>query len=144
MKEQKQYDLAIGIDPGTNTGIAIWDIREKKFVDIKTMMIHQAWMLLLSLLDENDVFVRIEDPTKRTWFGHEDKFGEKKMGAGSIRRDFSIWKDIFTDHKIDFEVLHPKNIVTKTTAEYFKGLTKWEGRTSNHARDAAMMVFQYK
>lgn len=38
----------------------------------------------------------------------------------------------------------PRNNVTKMNAVAFRNLTKWEKVTSEHACDAAMLVFGYK
>lgn len=35
----------------------------------------------------------------------------------------------------------PKRNVTKLTHESFVAITKWKGRTNEHKRDAAMLVF---
>ena len=35
-------EIAIGIDPGTNTGFAVWNITEQRFESISCLKIHQA------------------------------------------------------------------------------------------------------
>lgn len=42
---------------------------------------------------------------------------------------------------INFEMVAPKDNITKTKADYFKRLTGWTKRTSEHSRDAGMLVF---
>ena len=44
-------------------------------------------------------------------------------------------------HGIDFEAVPPKNNKTKMTAEAFERMTGWKGRTNEHGRDAAMLVY---
>ena len=68
----------------------------------------------------------------------------KQQGAGSIKRDAKIWEDYLTRLRIDFKLVNPTSRKTKITSEYFKKISKFEGRTSNHARDAAMLVLGYK
>ena len=34
--------IYIGIDTGVNTGVAVWDNRQRTFLQIETMMIHRA------------------------------------------------------------------------------------------------------
>ena len=85
----------------------------------------------------NNTLVRIEDARQRTWFGNTGP--EKWKGAGSIGRDCAIWEETLSKLKIPFELVHPKQ-VKATTAEQFKRLTGWTGRTSIHAREAAWLV----
>lgn len=131
----------IGIDPGTHTGIAVWDDKTKRFVMMETMLIHDALTEVRTLHATlgQDIFVIFEDARQRTWFG--DNSRQKQQGAGSIKRDCSIWDDFLTDRGIPFRAIPPVKGATKLTEKYFKSITKWKGRTSNHARDAAMLVF---
>lgn len=45
------------------------------------------------------------------------------------------------DEGIEFRALPPTKGATKMSAEAFRDLTGWRGRTSEHSRDAAMLVF---
>lgn len=136
LKEKKQY--AIGIDAGTNTGFAIWDITNKTFIQIKTMKIHAALELVRQYKD-HDIHVFVEDARKAT-FGRK-KEAYKAQGAGSVKRDAAIWEGFLTDYKIPFTMKRPNKRLTKIDESTFSNLTKYNGRTSNHARDAAMLVF---
>jgi hypothetical protein len=137
----KEYDYIIGIDPGVNTGIAIWCNRSKMFISIKTMIAVLAERSII-YLDNNDykILVRFEDARLRRWFGKE-KGTDQLQGAGSIKRDCQRWEEFLTHYEIPFEEVAPKNNRTKMTADEFKRLTGWEGKTSNHARDAAMLIY---
>lgn len=42
---------------------------------------------------------------------------------------------------VECRKIAPKHNTTKLSASQFKVLTGWQGRTSDHARDAAMLVF---
>lgn len=132
--------IYIGIDVGTNTGIAIWDSGEKKLLSLETLLIHQAmeqvehWYYKC----DGDVMVIFEDARLRKWYGA--KSDAKLQGAGSVKRDSAIWEDFLRDKKIPFKGIHPIQGMTKLTSIYFKRITKWEGRTSEHSRDAAMLV----
>lgn len=131
----------IGIDTGTNTGFAVWDDKTRSFVTIETLSIHRALQRVLTYQEANeDVFVIFEDARQRTWYGKGDT-SAKLQGAGSIKRDCSIWEDFLKDYGIPFRAIPPIKGGTKLTESYFKMVTKWTGRTSNHARDAAMLVF---
>lgn len=132
-----KYAAVIGIDPGTHTGIAIREGKEWK--SIQTLTIIEAIEIVkrVSAAHAGNILVRIEDARKRTYFG--DSGPEKAQGAGSIKRDCSIWEDEMTRSKIRFEFVHPRN-VKATDATTFKRLTGWQGRTSIHAREAAWLI----
>lgn len=144
MKQTRQYRIAIGIDPGTKTGLAVWNIETKSLHSVATMPIHDAMAEIWRLagIYDGEMLVRIEDARLRTWFGKRAK--EKEQGAGSIKRDCTIWEDYLRAMDIDFELAAPEQNMTKLFAFDFNKFTGWKGRTSNHARDAAMLVFNYR
>jgi hypothetical protein len=137
----KKYRYYIGIDPGTKTGLAMWDAQERKFVTIETTAIHIAFDII-SNLDAgiiSQTLFRVEDARKRQWFGKAGP--EQLQGAGSIKRDCSIWENYLKHLKANYEMVAPKNNKTKLSSELFERMTKYKGRTSEHGRDAAMLVF---
>lgn len=136
---KKSYEYHIGIDPGVNTGIAVWNSKEKKFETIFTCGILQAMEKISPYPVFHSTLFTIEDPNKRIWFGNSGR--EKLQGAGSIKRDFSIWEEWFKANCVDFIVVAPKDVKTKLDADKFKAFTKCELKTNQHGRDAAMMVF---
>lgn len=135
----------IGIDSGTHTGIAVWNKPAKKFELIKTVKIHVAMEIVQAEFAVNpNILVRVEDARQRKWFGNDDKKTDaKKQGAGSVKRDAVIWRDFLIDHKIPHEMVPPQVGGTKLSKEEFAMLTRYTGLTSNHARDAGMMVYNY-
>jgi hypothetical protein len=138
--DYKKFDLIIGIDPGVNTGIAAWDVADKSFLFVKTVMAVQAEELVKKMAVEGRaVLVRLEDARLRTWFGKAGR--EQLQGAGSIKRDCSRWEEFLTHHEIPFEEVAPRNNRTKMTANEFKRLTGWQGKTNEHGRDAAALIF---
>ncbi len=134
--------IFIGIDTGKHTGVAVWNSDERQFIDIKTMMLHQALQLVITMCQiwkRENVMVLFEDARQRKWFGADSN--AKMQGAGSVKRDASIWEEFCTDYEIPFRALPPAQRATKLKPDYFKALTGWRGKTSEHARDAAMIVF---
>ena len=131
----------IGIDTGTHTGIAVWSSSERKLVSVETKAIHAAMRDVLRWHREHpgEIFVRFEDARLRNWFGSAGR--EKLQGAGSIKRDCQIWEDFLTDAQIPFAGVPPRKNLTKIPARSFACITGWRGRCSQHARDAAMLVF---
>lgn len=142
----KGLKIAIGVDPGVNTGIAIWDVETQRYKEIKCVKIHEAMKMVEKEVAaanyRNEVLVRFEDARKRQWLGNAGR--EKLQGAGSIKRDSKIWQDFLTDLKVPFEMVAPQSIMTKTNADFFKSITGWTKQTNEHSRDAAMIIYQYK
>lgn len=141
---KKKAAFIIGIDPGVNTGLSIWSTATKELLRVETVEIHQALFYIVSFVKEFGivkglVHIRFEDARQRKWFGNSGR--EQLQGAGSIKRDCKIWEDFLTDIKVSFEMVPPKDTTTKLSSDTFKKITKWEGRTSEHSRDSAMLVF---
>ena len=139
----KRYKVYAGIDPGTNTGLALWHSDKLVFLTCTTVPIHRALEMVgkwAELYKDEGLFVIFEDARQRKWYGKGDTRA-KLQGAGSVKRDCSIWEEFVTAKGIPFRAVPPVKGCTKMDAERFKRLTGWEWRTSNHARDAAMLVF---
>ncbi len=133
---------AIGIDPGVQTGFALWSIEEKKFLHIETLLIHNALNRIL-LFNAEEVIIVVEDARLRKWFGNDKAKNEaKKQNVGSVKRDCKIWEDFLKDKGYKFKLTKPKN--TKIATPIFNKIANYHKRTSNHARDAAMLVINMK
>ena len=134
--------IYIGIDPGTHTGVAFWNSTSKVLFDLYTLPIHRALEKVKRFYNDNkglfDICVVFEDARQRRWYGKESN--DKLQGAGSVKRDCSIWEGFCKDEKISYLALPPIKGGTKVSKSYFKTISGWKGRTSNHARDAAMLV----
>lgn len=138
--------FCIGLDPGKNTGVAIWDTKVQAFVYLDTMPIHKALEFVKTFVDGTSR-VYFEDARQRQYLPRERNASEyrgKLMGAGSVKRDSVIWQDALTDWGIPFTMVPPRAGATKWTADTFRRITGYTGRTSNHARDAALLVYGMK
>lgn len=133
--------ICIGIDPGTHTGVAVWDTGEGKFLSLETLPIHRAMnsVLYWNMRERNDIQVVFEDARQRTWYG-KGNTNAKAQGAGSVKRDCTIWEDFLKDYGIPYWAKPPVKGGTKITAFKFKVISNWYERTSEHSRDAAMLV----
>ena len=136
----------IGIDPGMHTGLAVWDTTSRQFLDIRCSGIVAAMDYLDDLASNKGIgLVVFEDARQRTWIPREKDIRQLKgraMGAGSVKRDCSIWEDWCSARGIQFIASRPKTGMTKLTDAYFRGITGYDRRTNEHGRDAAMLVFQ--
>jgi hypothetical protein len=131
----------IGIDPGVNTGIAI--VQNGYYVSIQTMSITKSIKIIDNiLLDGQNVELYVEDPNLRKWYGNNANL--KKQGAGSVKRDYSIWKTYCKENNINLHPVHPKDVGSLFDNEVlFKSATKWTKKCSIHARDAARIVYKF-
>lgn len=144
ISNKKAVRYAVGIDPGTKTGIAFWDCGKKKFISVETVKIHIAMEKLgklFHIVGTGGLIVRFEDARLRTWFGEAGP--EQLQGAGSIKRDCTIWEDVLISLGIIYEKVPPKRNKTKVKQEWFKQVSGWEEPTNEHGRDAAMLVLGY-
>ena len=142
-------EIFIGLDPGHSTGFAVWDSASREFREVATLPLWRAmdevkrWHYSC-LMQGRDFHVIFEDARQRTWFKKDRNSSEYRghlMGAGSVKRDATIWEDALKDWGIPFEATPPRPGLTKWDADTFAKVTGWRGRTSNHARDAALLVF---
>lgn len=138
--------LLIGIDPGIHTGLAYKNIKSPYLTECLTLKIHEAFDQIkeASNLLNVDLYIIVEDARQRKWYGKNSY--EKQQGAGAIKVQCSQWEDFLTDlckyrTKVKFKMVKPIKGGTKMNEKIFKQITKFKGRTSEHARDAAMLIW---
>lgn len=128
--------LFIGIDPGVTTGLAVWDSDARKLLEVTSYSILSAMDKVLTYPDPK--VIMMEDARLRDWY----KGGREKLqGVGSVKRDCKIWDEFAELRGIPIARVAPKNNRTKMRADAFEKVTKWQARTNEHARDAAMLVW---
>lgn len=134
--------IFIGIDTGVHTGFAVWHSDSKYFAEVSTMTITQAMeriKMIAEIRGRENIRLFIEDARQRKWFGQTGR--ERLKGAGSVCRDGKIWEDWCEEQGLHYRLIAPKNNRTKLSAAQFKTLTKWQGKTSEHSRDAALLIY---
>ena len=130
--------ILVGIDTGVNTGIALADDGELIAVECMTITQAMAYIKVTCLPDQCKIY--IEDARKRKWL--PSTVGRERLqGAGSIKRDAGIWEDWCKENGYSYEMVAPKSNRTKLNSKDFKRITGWQGRTNEHSRDGAMLVF---
>lgn len=138
--------IYFGIDPGVNTGLALVQDGELKVME--TVNIVRAMARILAAFNAcEDITVVFEDARQRQWLPRERNASEyrgKLMGAGSVKRDCEIWEEFCNVYDIKYMAIPPRAGATKWSAETFARITGYKGRTSNHARDAALLVWGRK
>lgn len=124
----------IGLDIGTNTGVALAIDGVLKEVFSTTILGAFDYCL-----EHKDATFRIEDARKLK-FDSGNK--ARLQGAGSVKRDANIWEEFMERHGLKYFLIDPRQNIKKVDAARFKKMTGWVARTNEHGRDAAMMVFR--
>jgi len=136
--------IRIGIDPGVKTGFAV--SVDGDIVDVKTLSIMEAQSKVLDYMyrtDKNDLELHIEDPRQNKPVFDKGVNGQRKnlkiaQNVGSNKRDAAIWEEFCKYYDIDYILVRPQT--SKWPVKYFQMVTKYEGRTSEHGRDAAKLI----
>lgn len=144
--------IFLGIDGGVTTGVALWSRKENKLVDVCSFSFWDAiryFDKIVKMADGMGVTAVVEDPRLiRPVFGKKSDFSRKQT-YGKISQDVGAMK-AYTALMVEW--LHEKNIPTilvkpsqytktKLDAKTFKNMTKWDKKTNEHSRDAAMLVW---
>lgn len=143
--------LLIGLDPGQQNGFAVWD--GEKFLKMKTLTF---WELVAELREIRDyaksegieLHVRLEWPVaNKPVFdrANANEIGKRlriAQNVGQNKNDAIRIAEFMEDNGISYEKCTPnKNSMINLNAERFRMITKYEGRTSQHVRDAAGYVW---
>lgn len=132
--------LIVGIDPGVHTGLAVWDAAERRLHDVASHGIVEAMVRVEGIHRQGLLrMVVFEDARLRTWFGNKGR--EALQGAGSVKRDCQVWAEWLGHLGCPYKAVSPQSKGKKLDAPSFERLTKWDRRTNEHARDAAMLVW---
>jgi hypothetical protein len=147
--------LYIGIDPGKNTGFALWKPTlarvPGRFVEVNTLTFVATIRRFEKLAREfgaGNLRVRIEDVR-----ANKPTFSEKEGSAavrermsqniGANKRDCELLIDFLEELGIPYDALPPRKRATgagKVTQEFFSGILGFPERSSQHARDAGYLV----
>ena len=132
-----------GIDPGVTTGFALWDIDARKLEEVSSMGIVDALVRVQLMHGVGSLHVVVyEDARLRTYFGAKGR--EALQGAGSIKRDCSVWAEWLAMLGCAYKAVSPRAKGPKRDAEQFARLTGWTARTNEHGRDAAILILGMK
>lgn len=153
MIDQQKITRFVGIDAGVNTGLAVWNSDSQTFLTLKTLNFFDALLELLELQKqaEEESFrfaVIIEDPNGNSpTFGKFDQQERRvrdtiSQRIGSNKRDAILISNFCQLQGFEsFLIVPSKKSLTKLTKSTFAALTKFEGLSSQHARDAGGLVF---
>ena len=153
--------ICIGIDGGEHTGFAAWNCTNREFMELATLTFWEAIDRIrkyqFACTGKGHILeIHIEDvAANKSVFGAENTYKSTKADhAGKIRavakHGINIGKVMDKSNlMIDFCTVSGITVVrrkpsagsmTKLSKEVFEKMTKIKTRTSQHARDAGMLV----
>lgn len=150
------HQFAIGIDPGQNTGLAVFDRQGKKLVDVQTLDFWRCYWHIINTYTPSSCRIYVEYTKHlkihRRHFAAakaaQDKYG--KGGQGTLRKILLDVGKVLgqTDLLIEGLRLAGYHVEEAGVADkdtwtpvFFKAITRYEHEVSQHARDAACMCW---
>ena len=137
---ERGAEMIIGIDPGQNTGIAVF--KDGILWKLQTIEPHQIASYLLNALPRRVAF---EDSRL---ISHSFTTVKSRPAALKIARnvgEIDAWCKLIVSVCADIGVpahgISPKHKGAKLNAELFGKLTGWQGSSNQHERDAAMCAW---
>lgn len=139
------FRFHIGIDPGANTGVAMWDKKAQALTFVGSMLAVEAEEFVDSMVEKHfteGVMVHVEDTRNMKMPAEKQKSQQMLRGVGSVHRDMTRWEQ-YLQHKGHTFVMRPltKSQLRKSTDEFFRRVTGWNQRTNEHGRDGAAYVY---
>ena len=134
----------IGIDPGKNTGIAIYDRETRKLTDVYSDCFWGAIFGIEQLDKIHEIIVITELPQSKTvWHKDANSRGaieRTAVNVGSVIREAELIIEYLGISKIQTVIQRPQG---KVNAKQFKKITGWDRRTNQHGRDAGMLCYGF-
>lgn len=148
MDWEKENSYYIGIDPGTKTGLAIWSNKYQHFTRLSTLKIYEAIKAIESFMQNQPytkLLIIVEDARQVKYFGRSKQSQAQAQGAGSVKRDCNIWEEVLMElgkhYPFYYQFKRPSKQLSKIDKKRFEQITGVKTSTSQHARDAAMLVY---
>lgn len=161
----KKYLL--GIDPGRNTGVAVYDVKDKRLVKLDTLTFWETIHILQNfpdfLIPKDDMIgfvfeaseikfeVVMEDPNQNSFMYQQNVRKLSPQAAMTVAQSVGRNKEQayllmeFMDQKrITYKTVRPVNRERgggKWKPDYFQKITGWQGKSNEHNRDAARLVW---
>lgn len=133
--QPKKPTFRIGIDPGNNTGFAVWNEQESRFQVIETVDFWSAYGKVGTYpIDETMVVVEVPRG-KNNWTGDTQQI--TTLNVGGVIREANLLAEGLRRKGYSVKEVHPRG---KVDADGFKRLTGYQGRTNEHNRDAGMLA----
>ncbi len=135
--------IILGVDPGANTGMAIYQDGElKRLTTIEPVDMAFA----IRLANPDRVFFEDSRLTSFMFTTVKSRPAALKMArnVGQIDAWSSLIEAICAKLRIPVNGVSPKGKGAKLNAEQFAKLTGWVGKSNSHERDGAMVAWPYR
>jgi hypothetical protein len=137
--------LLIGVDPGSNCGVATLIPGSKCLNLYQTKSNIEAMFLIIELANDYEIELFIEDARlakKNAYFARKDNHG-KLQGVGYVKGFSKEWEAFCKIRMFKFTMLQSSN--TKMDPILFEKMTGLKTlKTEHHKRDAAMIILGRK
>lgn len=135
--------LVVGIDPGVQTGWCVYNVLYNEIDEADTITFWEVHHRVVAY-NTKQVFFIVEDPAQnRPTFDKGERDPKKRekisQNVGSNKREATLLIEGLRG--LGFCVVEVKPEGSKWTSRYFRGITGFEGRVSQHVRDAARLVW---
>ncbi len=138
---KKRY--SIGIDPGKNTGFAVYDRENKSVARVDTFTFWSAIEELNARYPVDDVHRLIVELPRSKHVWHNNSTAKKaiqraSVDVGGVLREGELLVEYGIRSGYAVLTQHPQG---KRTAAQVKKITGYQGRTNSHTRDAIMLAW---
>ncbi len=152
----EQVKYTIGIDPGSTTGVAVYNHEKDQITKIGTYDFWSCYKELGFISNKSLWFIVIEAPNKTAMYGRQTKvadgksagYGNRMMSnAASNAREAELLADGLELLGFQVKRVKPKRRNFKKAEEdvaHIQATTGYMGRTNAHTRDAIMLCYRVK
>jgi hypothetical protein len=145
--DRPKRSIYIGIDPGASTGIGVWHHDEQRICDVRTLDFWRTVDYVVTTYPPDVALLVIEDPNLNPFMYERAMKDGSSMAAllkraqnvGENKREASLLIKRFRELGYAVETFKPTK--KKWTEPYFRQITGYTGRTSEHSRDALSFVY---
>jgi len=134
--------FVIGIDPGKNTGFAVYDRHTRQLQILETLDFWKVYGRMRSFRLEDVPLIVVEVPeTKHIWHTPPDNvkaLQRQAVTVGGVIREAVLLADGIEGLGFTVKRKHP---LGKCTHAKFAALTGWNKRTDEHQRDAGRLAW---
>lgn len=145
--------IIIGIDPGSSTGFAVYNTGTSSFEVLHTFKgFYRACDCAMSWRDvvrqtatiQQGLFIVIEDARLATYNRNTRQASAQAQGAGDVKGQSREWERFAQYAEIPYLMVRPDKRLNHTAedAKMFAATTKYQKRTSHHARVAGHLCLR--
>ncbi len=136
----------IGIDAGKRTGVSLWSPKKGELIKLETLNFWDTVAFVRKHGNPENTAIILESPgVNKPTFGRQKLkrrvLDRKAQNVGSVKRETKLLGEGLERDGFIVKYVAPIKGGGKWTAKQLEQITGWTGRTSQHARDAARLVY---